>query len=80
MPKRTTPAVRSVNTAKPVRRRSNLLSSVTPKLPHEHDQSVGMTDGTPSDTVQQAYRDVTQGQQDTDRGPEAQRAYEKLKK
>nr|WP_315229130.1 hypothetical protein [uncultured Albidiferax sp.] len=80
MPKRTTPAVRSVNTATPARRRPNILSSATPKLPHEQDQSVGMTDGIPSKTVQQAYRDVTQGQQDTDRGPEADRAYQKLKK
>ncbi len=70
MPKRTTPAVRSVNTATPARRRPNILSSATPKLPHEQDQSVGMTDGIPSATVQQ----------DTDRGPEAQRAYQKLKK
>nr|WP_315205558.1 hypothetical protein [uncultured Albidiferax sp.] len=80
MPKRTTPAVRSVNTATLARRRPNILSSTTPKLPHEQDQSVGMTDGIPSKKVQQAYRDVTQGQQDTDRGPEADRAYQKLKK
>ena len=58
MPKRTTPAVRSVNTATPARRRPNTLSPTAPKLPHEHDQSVSMTDGAPSKTVQQAYRDV----------------------
>lgn len=80
MPKRTTPAVRSVNTATPARRRPNTLSPTAPKLPHEHDQSVSMTDGAPSKTVQQAYRDVAQGQQDTDHGPEADRAYQKLKK
>ena len=80
MPKRTTAAVRSVNTATSARRQPNTVNSTAPKLPHEHDQSVGMTDGAPSKTVQQAYRDLAQGQQDTDRGPEAHRAYQKLKK
>ena len=77
MPKRTTPAVRSVNTATRANRKPN---ATTPKLPHERDESVGMTDGNPSKTVQQAYRDVTQGQQDTGLGPVTQRTYQKLKK
>jgi hypothetical protein len=85
MPKRTIPAVRSVNTATPATRRPKgskpgTPGAALPKLPHERDQSVGMTGGIPSKTVQQAYRDVTQGQQDTDRSAEANRTYQKLKK
>ncbi|MDR6213603.1 hypothetical protein QE399_001292 [Paracidovorax wautersii] len=50
-----------------------------PQLPHERDQSVGMTDGQPDENVEQAYRDVSRGLQDTDRGPPADRAYQKQK-
>ena len=42
-----------------------------PKLPHERDQSVDMTDGIPSAQMQQAYRDVERGLVDTDAGREA---------
>lgn len=42
-----------------------------PKLPHERDQSVNMTDGIPSADMQQAYRDVERGLVDTDAGREA---------
>ena len=42
-----------------------------PQLPHERDQSVGMTDGNPSAKVQQAYEDVTRGLVDTDAGQRA---------
>ena len=48
-------------------------------LPHERDESTGMTDGVPSEPVRQAYRDVSRGLQDTDRGPVAGRVYRKLK-
>lgn len=50
------------------------------KLPHERDESVSMTGGIPSEPMQQAYRDVTRGLQDTDRGAEANRTYKKLKR
>ena len=50
-----------------------------PLMPHERDQSVGMTDGQPDANVQQAYRDVKRGLQDTDRGPAADQAYKKQK-
>lgn len=50
-----------------------------PKLPHERDQSVDMTHGQPDVQVQQAYRDVQRGLQDTDRGPPADKAYQKQK-
>jgi len=52
----------------------------TPPLPHERDQSVGMTGGVPSGVVQQAARDLKRGLEDTGRAPEADRAYKKLKK
>jgi hypothetical protein len=50
------------------------------KMPHERDETVGMTGGVPSGKMQQAHRDVTRGVQDTDRGPEADRAYQKQKR
>ena len=50
------------------------------ELPHERDESSNMTDGIPSPPVQQAYRDVKRGLQDTDRGAEAGRTYQKLKR
>ena len=50
------------------------------ELPHERDESSSMTDGIPSAPVQQAYRDVKRGLQDTDRGAEAGRTYQKLKR
>ena len=50
------------------------------ELPHERDASTNMTDGIPSPPVQQAYRDVKRGLQDTDRGAEAGRTYQKLKR
>ncbi len=42
-----------------------------PKLPHERDQSVGMTDGNPSPAMQQAYKDVERGLVNTDAAREA---------
>lgn len=50
-----------------------------PKMPHERDESVDMTHGTPDKNVEQAYRDVKRGLQDTDRGPVADKAYQKQK-
>ena len=50
-----------------------------PKLPHERDESVDMTHGEPDAHMEQAYRDVTRGLQDTDRGPPADKAYQKQK-
>ncbi len=66
---------KSVNT----RTRLSLPSKSSAKLPHERDESVGMTDGNPSEPMKRAYRDVNRGLQDTDRGVEAERAYRKLK-
>lgn len=51
----------------------------SPKLPHERDQSVDMTHGKPDAQVEQAYRDIQRGLQDTDRGPPAEKAYQKQK-
>ena len=50
-----------------------------PKLPHERDESVDMTHGEPDAQIEQAYRDVQRGLQDTDRGPPADKAYQKQK-
>ena len=55
----------SVNTKVPVEQaqrdsepQSDGADAASPQLPHERDQSVGMTDGNPSELVQQAYRDL----------------------
>jgi hypothetical protein len=55
-------------------------ASPVPPLPHDRDESVGATGGVPSERVRQGHRDLKRGLQDTSRGPEAGRAYEKLKK
>ncbi|EWS59928.1 hypothetical protein Y694_02287 [Methylibium sp. T29-B] len=39
-----------------------------------------MTGGEPSESMRQAHRDLARGLKDTDRGPEADRAYRKLKR
>ena len=66
---------KAINTQLP----ATVTTSTAPKLPHEQDQSVGSTGGLPSAAVQQAYKDVMRGLQDTSRGTAANRAYEKLK-
>ena len=50
------------------------------ELPHERDESVGMTGGAPSQRMRQGHRDLARGVQDTSRAPEADKAYDKLKK
>ena len=55
-------------------------TSPRPALPHERDESSDMTGGEPSESMQQAHRDVARGLQDTDRGPEMERTYRKLKR
>lgn len=40
-----------------------------PRLPHEHDESSDSHPGTPDKRVEQAARDLTDGQQDTGRSP-----------
>ena len=66
---------KAINTKLP----ATVTTPTAPKLPHEQDESVGSTGGVPSAAVQQAYKDVKRGLQDTSRGTAANRAYEKLK-
>jgi hypothetical protein len=54
--------------------------SSAPHLPHERDEAVGSTGGVPSERVRQGHRDLKRGVQDTSRAPEAEQAYDKLKK
>ena len=49
-------------------------------LPHERDESVGMTGGVQDPVIQQAHADVERGLQDTSRSNESDAAYRKLKK
>ena len=69
-------AKKSVNT----RVRAEVATASAVKLPHERDESVGMTGGIGSELMHQAHRDLSRGLQDTDRGPEADRTYRKLKR
>lgn len=66
---------KAINTALP----ATVTTPTAPKLPHERDESVGATGGVPSAAVQQAYKDVKRGLQDTSRGAAANTAYEQLK-
>lgn len=50
-----------------------------PRLPHERDQSVDMTDDQPDPRMRQAHDDLRRGLRDTDRGPVADRAYQQQK-
>ena len=68
---------KSVNTRTSVGRAS---ASSAAKLPHEQDESVGMTGGIPSAPMKQAHKDLARGLQDTDRGSVADSTYQKLKK
>lgn len=49
-------------------------------LPHERDETVGMTGGVQSPIVQQGARDVKRGVKDTSRAVEADETYKRLKK
>lgn len=86
--KKTTSQTLHLKARRPAATQSGPVTTVPPSvgntpaeapLPHERDESVGMTDGIPSEPVRQAYRDLQRGLQDTDRGPVADRAYKKLK-
>ena len=65
----------AINTKLP----ATVVTPTAPKLPHERDEAVGSTGGVPSPEMQQAYKDVKRGLQDTSRGTDANAAYQKLK-
>ena len=49
-------------------------------LPHERDETAGMTGGVQSPIVQQAARDLKRGVKDTSGAVEANEIYKRLKK
>jgi len=51
----------------------------SPRLPHERDEGVGMTDGRPDARIKKAQEDLERGVKDTSRAPEADRIYRRLK-
>jgi hypothetical protein len=53
--------------------------STSPAMPNDRDEKAGMTGGVPSERVQQGAKDVKRGVQDTSRGTEADKAYQKQK-
>ncbi|MEO7953806.1 MAG: hypothetical protein ABIR35_06915 [Polaromonas sp.] len=73
----------------PLAQRSRPGSHATPadvsvesslSLPHERDQSLDMTGGTPSPESEQAFRDVKRGIKDTSKATEMDQAYRGLDK
>ncbi len=52
---------RQVKTKRPVK------DATMPRLPHERDESDDSQSSGPRDDMKQAYRDITEGQVDTDR-------------
>lgn len=55
-------------------------ASTSPPMPHERDETAGMTDGQPNERIRQGHDDLERGVRDTTRSPEAGRAYDKQKK
>jgi hypothetical protein len=55
-------------------------ASSAPGMPHERDETVGMTGGVPSDAVQQASVDVKRGLVDTSRAEATDKAYQRQRK
>ncbi|MFZ5520173.1 MAG: hypothetical protein ACOZD0_03110 [Pseudomonadota bacterium] len=49
----------------------------TPRLPHERDESADSQTGPRRDVIEQARRDVENGQQDTGRGPVTDNLYKR---
>lgn len=63
--------------------RTDLTSPPDPQqanLPHERDESVGMTDGEPNELMKQGQADIERGLKDTSRANETDAAYRKLKR
>ncbi|MEO7150636.1 MAG: hypothetical protein ABIX46_02820 [Burkholderiaceae bacterium] len=48
-------------------------------LPHERDESVGMTGGIPDPVMNQGHKDLERGLEDTSRSQETDKTYRKLK-
>jgi hypothetical protein len=55
-------------------------ASSAPGLPHDRDETVGMTGGIPSERIEQARIDVERGVADTTRAEESDKAYQRQKK
>ena len=76
---RRTNTTRVVDSPDAPRTQPENLQGPEARLPHERDQATEMTGGVPSPEVEQAYKDVKRGLQDTDKGPPSDRAYQKQK-
>ncbi|MEP6873343.1 MAG: hypothetical protein ABI887_03190, partial [Burkholderiales bacterium] len=50
------------------------------KLPHERDETAGVTDGVQDARIAQGNADIKRGVVDTSRATESDRAYRKLKR
>ena len=54
--------------------------SSSPEMPHERDETVGMTGGVPNEVVQQASADVQRGLVDTSRAEATDPTYQRQKR
>jgi hypothetical protein len=54
-------------------------ASSAPSMPHDRDETVGMTGGIPSERVQQASADIERGLVDTSRAEATDAAYQRQK-
>lgn len=74
---------RRTNTTQPTERPGSgpeNLGGPEARLPHERDEATDMTGGERHPEVEQAYKDLQRGLQDTDRGVPAHQAYQKQKR
>ena len=72
------PPIQRARVGKPPTPRDAAVESQL-QMPNERDESVDMTADVPDPMIEQAAIDVARGLQDTSKGAELNRAYEKLK-
>jgi hypothetical protein len=73
------PADKRQQDARPGDTRVSSDQDAVARLPHERDESADSQNSPPRAEIAQASRDLKRGLQDTDRGPEADSTYRKLK-
>ena len=61
----------------PGQTRTTTQAGVSPRMPHERDESSDSQIGASSGIVKQAYEDVRRGLTDTDRGPPMDEVYQR---
>jgi hypothetical protein len=62
---------------KPSSTHSDVMGEVSPRLPHEHDESSDSGSRNPDPVIEQAAKDVQSGKQQTDKGETTDQVYQK---